>query len=166
MAAPQQRGTTPTSCVTFIGMPAQNAANVLKLLVFNPHSTLSHIVQHIADWVSPLPRSHHSPPPTLKFFHTLPSPSPSPSLLYGQSSSSATLLWRKRSWGTFDCMYRLRENTKELYLPTEIHHWDKWSHEWSSIYKSKNLIVIDSSKHHQTDSIHQQLCFIQYSYIK
>ena len=38
---------------------------------------LSHMVQHVADWVAPLPCSQHSPSPPLKFFHTPPSPSPS-----------------------------------------------------------------------------------------
>ena len=41
MAAHLQRGTTPTSCVTSTGMPVQNAATILKLLVPNPHSTPS-----------------------------------------------------------------------------------------------------------------------------
>ena len=32
------------------------------------------MVQHDADWVTPFPRSLHSPPHPLKFFHTPPSP--------------------------------------------------------------------------------------------
>ena len=39
MTARLQRGTTPASCVTSTGMPAQNAASILKLLVPNLHST-------------------------------------------------------------------------------------------------------------------------------
>ena len=35
------------------------------------------MVQHVADWIAPFPRSQHSPPPPpLKFFHTPPSPPP------------------------------------------------------------------------------------------
>ena len=52
-----KRGTTPASCISSTGMPAQNAANILKPLVPNPHSPLLHIVQHVTDWVAPFPRS-------------------------------------------------------------------------------------------------------------
>ena len=41
-----------------------------------------YMVQHVADWVAPFPRSRHSLPPSLKFFHT----PPSPSLPYVQES--------------------------------------------------------------------------------
>ena len=59
-----QCGTTLASCVIPTRMLTQNAATILKLLV----------VQHVADRVTPFPRIRHSPPPTLKFFHTPPSP--------------------------------------------------------------------------------------------
>ena len=39
MAARVQRGTTPAPCVTCTGMPAQDAATILKPLVLNSHST-------------------------------------------------------------------------------------------------------------------------------
>ena len=32
-----RRGSTPASCASFTGMPAQNDANILKPLVPNPH---------------------------------------------------------------------------------------------------------------------------------
>ena len=39
------------------------------------------MMQHVADWVAPLPRSQHfPPPPPLKFFHTPLLPPSSPSL--------------------------------------------------------------------------------------
>ena len=41
MAARLQRGTSPASYVTSTGMPAQNAATILKPLVPNPYSTPS-----------------------------------------------------------------------------------------------------------------------------
>ena len=34
------------------------------------YSTPLHMVQHVADWVAPLPRSQHFLPPPFKFFHT------------------------------------------------------------------------------------------------
>ena len=46
-----KRGTTPASCVTSTGMPAQNAADTLKPLVPNPHPTPLQMVQHVADLV-------------------------------------------------------------------------------------------------------------------
>ena len=62
-----------------------------------PTQTLLHKVQHVADWVEPLSRSLHSPPPPLKFLHTSPSP-PLFFLLYvheshGQSSSNNIYNW-------------------------------------------------------------------------
>ena len=71
------RGTTPASYVTSTGMPAQNTATILKLLVPNPHSTT---FTHGADWIAPFPRSQQSLPPPHKFFHTPPSPPPTNSL--------------------------------------------------------------------------------------
>ena len=48
-------------------MPAQNAATILQLLVPNPHSTpFTYVVQYVADWVAPILRSQHSPPPSLR----------------------------------------------------------------------------------------------------
>ena len=59
MAVRLQRGTTPASCVTSTGMPAQNAATILKPLVPITHSTNLHTMQHVADWVAPFARSHN-----------------------------------------------------------------------------------------------------------
>jgi len=60
--------TTPASCVTSTGIPAQNAPNILKPLVPNPHSNP---FTHGADWVGQFQHSQHSPPPPpLKFFRT------------------------------------------------------------------------------------------------
>ena len=76
MAVLLRRGTTPTFCVTSTvyaeetGLPAENAATALKLLVPNPHSTPLHMVQHAADWVASFPRNKNSPHPLLKLFHT------------------------------------------------------------------------------------------------
>ena len=89
MAARLGRETTPASYVNSTGMPAQNAATILKPLVPNPHSTsFTHGAQHVADWVpvAPFSRSQHSHPPSLKIFHTLPSPPPSLSLPYVHES--------------------------------------------------------------------------------
>ena len=50
-----------------------------------PYQSFSHIV-HVADWIVPLFRSQHSPPPLLKFFHTPPSaPPPYVNEVRGQS---------------------------------------------------------------------------------
>ena len=57
MAERLQRGTTPASCVTSTGMPAQNVATIIKPLMPNPRSTLLRMVLHVADLVAPLPRS-------------------------------------------------------------------------------------------------------------
>ena len=51
---------------------------ILKSLVPNPYSTNFHMVQHVADWVAPFPRSQHSSPPPLELLHIRPSPPPSP----------------------------------------------------------------------------------------
>ena len=47
-----------------------------------PTQPLLHMVQHVADCAAPFPRSQHSPPPPLKFFHTPASPSSPSSLPY------------------------------------------------------------------------------------
>ena len=70
MAARLQREITLASCLTFTDKPAQNAVNILKPLVPIPTQPHLHMVQHVADWVAPFPRSRHSPLPSLKFFHT------------------------------------------------------------------------------------------------
>jgi len=51
MVARQQRGTSPASCVTSTGVPAQNDATILTPLVPNSHSTP---FTHVADWVAPI----------------------------------------------------------------------------------------------------------------
>ena len=78
-----KHGTTLASCVTSTGMPAQNAAKILKALVPNSHST---IFTHVADWDAPFSRSQHPSPLPLKFLHTPPSPPPSPFLIYVHES--------------------------------------------------------------------------------
>ena len=69
-----KRGTMPASCVSSTGMPALNAANILKPLVPNAHST---IFTHVADWVAPFPCIRHSPPTPHKLFYIPPSSPPS-----------------------------------------------------------------------------------------
>ena len=64
IAARLRRGTTPASCVTSTGMPAQNAATILKPLVFNPHSIP---FTHVADWIAPFPSSSSQTPPYYPF---------------------------------------------------------------------------------------------------
>ena len=44
----------------------------IPLYIWNHPQPLSHMVQHAADRFAPFPPSHHSPPPSLKFFHTPP----------------------------------------------------------------------------------------------
>ena len=82
MAAHLQRETTPASCVTSTGMPAKNAATILKPLVPNPTQPRLQVVQHVADWVALFPRNKHSHPAPLTSFHTPPAPPFSPSLPY------------------------------------------------------------------------------------
>ena len=58
-----------------------------------PIQHLLHMVQCVADWLAPFPRSQHFPTPPLIFFYTPPSPPPCPSSPYvhqsqRQSSSS------------------------------------------------------------------------------
>ena len=65
--------------VTSIGMPAQNAATILKTVVLNPHATSFTHGATCSDWVAPFPHSQHSPPPALKLFHT---PLPPPPLSF------------------------------------------------------------------------------------
>ena len=86
MAARLQRGTTPALFVTSTGMPAQNAASILKPLVPNPHSTPFTHRQHVAEWVAPFLRSQHSPLPPLKFIHAPPLPPRSSSPPYVHES--------------------------------------------------------------------------------
>ena len=73
MAARLQRGTTPASCVTSVGTltPFSN------LSFLTSTQSLLYMVQHVADWVAPFPRSQHSSLPPLKILHTPPSPPPS-----------------------------------------------------------------------------------------
>jgi len=54
-------------------MPVRNAATIIKLPVPDPHTTLLHMVQHVADWVAPFPCSRHFSPHPLKVYHTPPS---------------------------------------------------------------------------------------------
>ena len=50
-------------------MPA-SAATILKPFVPSVHSILYfYTLQHLADWVTPFPRSQHPPPPLLYFLH-------------------------------------------------------------------------------------------------
>ena len=72
-----KRGTTLACCVISIGIPVQNAAFILKPLGLISTKPVLHMMQHVADWVAPLPRGQHSHP-LLKLLHT-PSPPPSPS---------------------------------------------------------------------------------------
>ena len=47
-----------------------------------PTQPLLQMVQHVADWVAPFPRSQHSPPLLLKLLHIPPSPPSSSSFPY------------------------------------------------------------------------------------
>ena len=63
-----------------------------------PTQPILHMGQHVADWVALFPRSQDFSPPPLKFFHTPPTPTSTPSLPYvrdsqGQSSSSSRTVW-------------------------------------------------------------------------
>ena len=68
----------PASCVTSTGMPAQNAATIIKPLVPNLHSTLfTHGIYtwytwYVADWVAPFPSSSPQIPPYPLFRSPLP----------------------------------------------------------------------------------------------
>ena len=62
ISARVQHGTTPVSCVTSTGMPAQNAAIILKPLVPNPHSRGQYPLNHFYIWCNLLLAAlHHSP---------------------------------------------------------------------------------------------------------
>ena len=65
MTSRVQRGTTP-----IFSVPSTILAEETERLSYTiPTQPLLHMVQHVADWVAPCPRSLHSPPP----LHTPPS---------------------------------------------------------------------------------------------
>ena len=68
MAERLQRRTTPSSCVTSLGISAQTPATFSKPLMPNPHLPLLHMVQHIAHWISPLSAFPSSYPQILPYF--------------------------------------------------------------------------------------------------
>ena len=52
----------------------------------SPLNHFLNMVQHVADWVAPFPRSQHSPPSPHKLLHIPPSPPPSCSFTYVHES--------------------------------------------------------------------------------
>ena len=64
-----QRGTMPTLMYPRPGCRPKTLPPFSNLSCPIPYQTLLHMVQHVADWVAPIPRSHHSPLSTLKFLH-------------------------------------------------------------------------------------------------
>ena len=102
MATCLQRGTSPASCVTSTGMPAKNAATILKPLVSNLHSTsFTHSATYC--WLcAPFPRSQHSPSP-LKSYLSLLLLTPTSSLpydyeRYGPINITSNVLYFSNMW--------------------------------------------------------------------
>ena len=71
MAARLEHETTPASCVTLPRCRSKTLPTFSNISHLIPTQPLLHMVQHVAGWDAPFPRSQHFPLPPPLFFPSL-----------------------------------------------------------------------------------------------